>query len=128
MQIPKNILYSQQHLWLQKIGKYDYYVGITDFGQKEIGTIDLIELTTKGSVLKKESSWGTIYGINKTFHLIAPFECKILEINKDLHHHTAYVNTAPYKHWFAILTTKMEIFSLLTFQDYIQYTQYNFLK
>ncbi|GGG43863.1 glycine cleavage system protein H [Bizionia arctica] len=123
MQIPKNIYYTKQHLWLQKIGLYDFYVGLTDFGQKEIGTIDLIELTMKGNLIKKGATWGTVYGINETFNLIAPFDCEIIEKNKDLQNQTAYVNTAPYKYWFAIVTTKIDPNSLLTFQDYKQLTQ-----
>jgi glycine cleavage system H protein len=123
MQIPKNIYYTKEHLWLQKIGLYDFYVGITDFGQKEIGEIDLIELTYKASLLKKGSLWGIVYGTNDTFHLIAPFDCEIIEKNRDLHKHTAYVNTAPYNYWFAIITTKIDTVSLLTFQDYKQLTQ-----
>ncbi|WP_246124295.1 MULTISPECIES: glycine cleavage system protein H [Bizionia] len=124
MQIPKNIYYTKQHLWLQQIGLYDFYVGITDFGQKEIGEIDLIELSTnKGSQLKKGSVWGIVYGTNDTLNLIAPFDCKITEKNRDIHKHTSYVNTGPYKYWFAILTTKTDTVSLLTFQDYTQLTQ-----
>ncbi len=123
MQIPKNIYYTKEHLWFQKVGLYDFYVGITDFGQKEIGTIDLIELSFKGRKLKKGTTWGAVYGINDTLRLIAPFDCEILQKNKDLQKHAAYVNTSPYEYWFAILTTKIEISSLLTFQDYKQLTQ-----
>lgn len=123
MEIPKNIYYTKQHLWLQKIGLFDFYVGITDFGQKEIGEIDLIELTNKKSLLKKGSIWGIVYGTNDTFHLTVPFDCKIVEKNKNLHKITAYVNTAPYEYWFAILTAKIDTASLLTFQDYTQLTQ-----
>ncbi len=123
MQIPKNFYYTRQHLWLQQIGMYDFYVGITDFCQKEIGTIDLIELTNKRSLLKKGSNWGTVYGINDTFQLIVPFDCVIVAENSVLQEFTAYVNTAPYKYWFAIITTKIETASLLSCQDYTQFTQ-----
>lgn len=123
IQVPKNIYYTKQHLWLQKIGLYDFCVGITDFGQKEIGKIDLIELTIKKSFLKKGTIWGTIYGINDTFHLIAPFDCKIVEKNCDLHKHAAYVNTAPYKYWFAILSAKIDVTTLMTYYNYTQFTQ-----
>jgi len=123
MQVPKNIYYTKQHLWLQKIGQNDFYVGLTDFGQKEIGKIDFIELTLKESPIKKGSIWGTIYGTNDTFHLIAPFDCEIIEKNKDLQKHTVYVNTNPYKYWFAILSAKTDMATLLTFKDYKQLTQ-----
>jgi glycine cleavage system H protein len=123
LQIPKNIYYTKQHLWLQKIGLNDFCVGITDFGQKEIGEIDLIELTNKGGLLKKGAAWGVVYGINDTFHLKAPFDCEIVEKNADLQKLTAYVNTDPYKYWFAILTAKTNMASLLTFQEYTQLTR-----
>ncbi len=123
LQIPKNIYYTQQHLWLQKIGTHDFYIGITDFCQKEIGTIDFIELTTQENSLNKGTTWGVVYGINETFKLIAPFDCKIVEQNKSLFTHTAYINTAPYQYWFAIITTNIEANSLLTFQDYKKLTQ-----
>lgn len=123
VQVPKNIQYTKQHLWLQKIGLYDFCVGITDFAQKEIGKIDLIELTINEGFTKKGSIWGTIYGTNDTFHLIAPFDCNLVEKNKDLHEHTAYVNTAPYMYWFVILSAKIDTATLLTFQDYKQLVQ-----
>ena len=40
------------------------------------------------------------------FHLIASFDCKILEKNSHLLKHTEYVNTAPYKYWFVNLSAK----------------------
>ncbi|MCK0131280.1 glycine cleavage system protein H [Flavobacteriaceae bacterium F08102] len=123
MQVPKSSYYTKQHLWLQKIGLCDFYVGITDFGQKVIGTIDLIELSHKGSALKKGTSWGVVYGSNDTFNLIAPFDGEIVEVNADLQRHTASVNSDPYKHWFAILTTSLTTTSLLTFQDYMRLTE-----
>ncbi|OBX22119.1 MULTISPECIES: glycine cleavage system protein H [Bizionia] len=123
MQVPKNVYYTKQHVWLQKVGRNDFCVGITDFGQKEIGEIDLIELNSKGSLLKKGAIWGVVYGINKTFQLIAPFDCQIIEKNRDLQKLTAYVNTAPYKYWFAILTAKTNTATLLNAQDYTLLTQ-----
>jgi glycine cleavage system H protein len=123
MQVPKNIYYTKQHLWLQKIGLYDFCVGITDFGQKEIGVIDVIEFTSTENVLKKGATWGTVYGTNSTFDLIAPFDCEIIEKSKTLHEYTAYVNTAPYNYWFAILTSEIDADSLLNFEDYKLFIQ-----
>ncbi|MGM0407597.1 MAG: glycine cleavage system protein H [Bacteroidota bacterium] len=123
LQAPKNLYYTKQHLWLQKIGSYDFCVGITDFGQKEIGGIDLIELSLKEPFLKKGSIWGMVYGINDTFQLVAPFDCKIVEGNKDLPECTAFVNTDPYKYWFAILSATIDTATFLTFDEYKQFTQ-----
>ncbi|GHC53803.1 glycine cleavage system protein H [Ulvibacter litoralis] len=123
LQVPKNRYYTKDHLWLQKIGIYDFYVGITDFGQKELGTIDLIELTPKKKLLKEGTSWGVVYGINNILNLMTPFDCVILERNEELQKHITYINTAPYKYWFAILSSKIETASLLTYQEYKELTQ-----
>lgn len=72
MLIPKNLYYTENHLWLRKIGLYDFCIGITDFAQKEIGGIDLIEFNLEVNTIENLASWGYVNGINETFSLIAP--------------------------------------------------------
>ncbi|MDQ0594947.1 glycine cleavage system H lipoate-binding protein [Chryseobacterium ginsenosidimutans] len=56
MLFPKNLYYTENHLWLRKIGLYDFCIGITDFGQKEIGEIHLIEFSPQETI-RKEDPW-----------------------------------------------------------------------
>ena len=123
LQIPKNIHYTKHHLWLQKIGRYDYYVGITDYGQKEIGTIDVIELIENTLKLNEGGQWGVVYGINETFKLVAPFDGQIVEKNANLSSQIPYINTDPYQYWIAILTTQSDAPALLDFDEYRKITQ-----
>lgn len=125
MFIPKALYYTKNHLWLRKIGLYDYFIGITDFAQKEIGEINLIELELEGSKMKKEMVWGNIYGPNQTFALIAPLECKIMATNITLDKRASSINSDPYTHWFVRVSVEMAIppGAFLSSREYIELIQ-----
>ncbi|MET3539097.1 glycine cleavage system protein H [Chryseobacterium limigenitum] len=123
MLVPKNLHYTENHLWLRKIGLYDFCIGITDFAQKEIGEIHLIEFIRQEITVKKGDSWGVVYGINKTFQLIAPCDCKIMEVNQNVAIKASLINTDPYNCWFFILSTNISTDEFLTYNDYIKITK-----
>ena len=123
MFIPKSLYYTKNHLWLRQVGLYDYFVGITDFAQKEIGEISLIELELTGEHMKKEILWGKIYGLNQTFPLLAPFECKIMATNAILDTNPSSINRDPYNHWFLRVSTVTSNYGLLTNEEYIELIQ-----
>lgn len=120
MLVPKNLYYTENHLWLRKIGLYDFCIGITDFAQKEIGEIHLIEFSLQKKILKKGTPFGAVYGINRIFQLIAPCDCKIMEVNQNADIKPSHINTDPYNCWFLILSTYISTDELLTYEDYIQ--------
>lgn len=126
MLVPKSLYYTKNHLWLRKIGLYDFCIGITDFSQKEIGEIHLVELSEQinkqSCTIKKGDLWGVVYGINKTFELLAPFDCKIMEVNRNINIKPSHINTDPYNCWLVILSIGISTDALLTYEDYIQIT------
>lgn len=120
MLVPKNHYYTENHLWLRKIGLYDFCVGITDFAQKEIGEIHLVEYIMQKSTIGKENHFGNIYGINKTFSLVAPCDFQIVEVNKNVSLRPSHINTDPYNSWFFILSTHISNDKFLTSEEYLQ--------
>lgn len=120
MIVLKNFYYTENHLWLRKIGIYDFCIGITDFAQKEIGEIHLIEFNKKQGAIRKGESWGSVYGINKTFQLIAPCDCKIIEVNQNITIKPSHINTDPYNCWFFILSANISAGEFLTYKEYTQ--------
>lgn len=118
MFIPKGLFYTKNHLWLRQVGLYDYFIGITDFAQKEIGEISLIELKLDCQHLKKEILWANIYGLNQTFPLISPLECKIMATNVILDTNPSSINRDPYNHWLIRISTVSSTYELLTSKEY----------
>ena len=123
MYIPKALYYTKNHLWLRQIGLFDYFVGITDFAQKEIGEISLIELELNSQHMKKEILWGKIYGLNQTFTLLTPFDCKVMETNFLLDKNPSSINRDPYNHWLLRVSTVTGTFGLLTNEEYNELIQ-----
>lgn len=123
MFIPRALYYTKNHLWLRQIGLYDYFVGITDFAQKEIGEISLIELELNGQHMKEEIVWGNIYGTNQTFPLLAPIDCKVMATNVILDTNPSSINRDPYNHWLIRVSTVVGNYGLLTNEEYIELIQ-----
>ncbi len=120
MLIPGNLFYTKNHVWLRKIGLYDFCLGITDFAQKEIGEIGLIEFNSEGEIIEKMNSLGVVYGINDTFPLIAPCQCKIIEVNSILNKKPSHINTDPYNYWFLLISADIHEHEFLTHEEYKQ--------
>ena len=120
MLVPKNHYYTENHLWLRKIGLYDFCVGITDFAQKEIGEIHLVEYIRQESIIGKENHFGAIHGINKTFSLVAPCDFQIVEVNKNIAIKPSHINTDPYNSWYFILSTHISTNEFLTYEEYLK--------
>ena len=120
MFIPKGLYYTKNHLWLRQIGLYDYFIGITDFAQKEIGEISLIEFELTGEHMKKEILWGKIYGLNQTFSLLAPIDRKVMATNVILDTNPSSINRDPYNHWLLRVSTVVGNYGLLTNEEYIE--------
>ncbi|KAF2508674.1 glycine cleavage system protein H [Flavobacterium zhairuonense] len=119
MFIPKALYYTENHLWLRQVGLYDYFVGITDFAQKEIGEISLIELELNCEHMKKEILWGSIYGTNQTFSLLAPIDCKVMATNAIMDANPSSINRDPYKHWLLRVSTVVGNYGLLAHEEYV---------
>lgn len=120
MLVPKNHYYTENHLWLRKIGLHDFCVGITDFAQKEIGEIHLVEYIWQESIIGKENYFGAIHGINKTFSLVAPCDFQIVEVNENVAIKPSHINTDPYNSWFFILSTHISTNEFLTYEEYLK--------
>jgi glycine cleavage system H protein len=121
MFIPKGLYYTKNHLWLRKIGLSDFYIGITDYTQNEIGKIELVELELKDFKMKKDVKWGLVHAINQKFTLIAPLDCEIIAINTTLQENAYIINPDPYIHWFLRVTVKRHNHYFLSHEEYKQH-------
>jgi glycine cleavage system H protein len=106
MFIPVNLKYTCNHLWTRFIGREDIYIGITDYAERELGRIELIEINKEGQTLMKGQSFGIIYGTNKTIDLIMPVNGQILFSNTDVLNHPQSLNSDSYHNWIALITMK----------------------
>lgn len=95
MEMPKNLLYTQDHEWV-KIENDTAYIGITDFAQHELGDIVYVEIETLGEKLNQHVVFGTVEAVKTVSDLFLPLTGQILELNPKLETNPELVNSDPY--------------------------------
>ncbi|UCA61735.1 glycine cleavage system protein GcvH [Chryseobacterium rhizoplanae] len=95
MNIPENLLYTEDHEWV-RLENDTAYIGITDFAQSELGDIVYVEIETLGENLKSHEVFGTVEAVKTVSDLFLPLAGEIQEINPKLEANPELVNSDPY--------------------------------
>lgn len=122
---PCELRFTEQHLWARAEGNL-VTIGLSDFGQRELGDILSLDLPTLGTTLSKGAvaAWGDSY--RRPFELIAPVTGEVVAVNAGLLEKPAHINAYPYATQ-GILTlrtkTPQACDRLLDFEQYAQLTR-----
>lgn len=125
MNIPSDLLYSNDHEWVKLDGEIAT-VGITDFAQRELGDIVYVEIETVGETLDREEVFGTVEAVKTVSDLFMPISGEVLELNSDLEDNPEAVNEQPYGSGWMIkikMDNISQIKNLLDADQYKQLTQ-----
>jgi glycine cleavage system H protein len=96
MNIPSDLLYSNDHEWV-KLDEDVATIGITDFAQRELGDIVYVEIETVGDTLAREEVFGTVEAVKTVSDLFMPLSGEVLEFNSSLEDTPEAVNDEPYE-------------------------------
>ena len=122
MEIPENLLYTQEHEWIRVDGQ-DAVIGITQFAQDQLGDIVFVELPEIGTLIEQESPFGVVESVKTVSDLYAPVSGTVTAINKDLETQPELVNDEPYGKGWVIkieLTDKNELKNLMSPEAYTE--------
>jgi len=125
MNIPSNLLYSNDHEWV-RLDDEIALIGITDFAQQELGDIVYIEIETVGDNLEKEQVFGTVEAVKTVSDLFMPISGEVLEFNTALEDSPETVNYEPYESGWIIkikIENPSQLKNLLSAEQYKQLIQ-----
>ena len=125
MNIPSDLLYSNDHEWV-KLDEDIATIGITDFAQQELGDIVYIEIETVGDNLQKEQVFGTVEAVKTVSDLFMPISGEVLEFNTVLEDTPETVNNEPYDSGWIIkikIDNPSQLEYLLSAEQYMQLIQ-----
>ena len=126
MNVPEDLLYSEEHEWVKKEEDNRVRIGITHFAQDELGDIVFVELPEIGEDIEADEPFGSVESVKTVSELYAPISGKVIEVNEELEDNPEFVNESPYdKAWMIIVepSDELEIDELLTDEEYQSFTE-----
>jgi len=95
MNVPANLLYTEDHEWVRVEGD-EAFIGITDFAQNELGDIVFVEVETMDEELDKGDTFGTIEAVKTVSDMFMPIGGTVLEVNETLEDTPEIINSDAY--------------------------------
>ena len=122
MEVPENLLYTQEHEWIRVDGN-NAIVGITQFAQDQLGDIVFVELPEVGTLIEQETPFGVVESVKTVSDLYAPVSGTVKAVNQDLESSPEQVNNEPYGSGWIIeieISDKNELEKLMSPEKYIE--------
>lgn len=99
MNIPENLRYSAEHLWIKSEESGLWLAGITDYAQDLLGDIVFVDIPPLGTKLKENEVCGLVESVKTGSDLHAPLNGTVVAINETLQDHPEQINDDPYASW-----------------------------
>ena len=126
MQVPDDLLYTEEHEWIRKVEDSLVQIGITDYAQDQLGDIVFVELPEVGATVAKDDILVEVESTKSVGEVYAPFAGTVTAINQAVSDNPELVNQSPYDQaWLVTLSLDGEIPSdgLLDAAAYRQLTE-----
>ncbi len=117
------LYYTKEHLWIKADGD-DAVIGITDYGQHQLGDVVYVELPEKDSQVEAGDKVASVESVKAAIDIFSPLTGKIISINEDLKEDPSLVNTDPYGEGWLYeiqMSDPSELEDLMTSDDYRAY-------
>jgi glycine cleavage system H protein len=122
---PADLRYTLEHERARVEGRHAR-VGITDYGQDQLGDVVFVELPKVGTPVRQMQSFGVVESVKAVSDLFAPLSGEVVEVNPSLTEHREHVNQDPYgAGWLIVvaLADPGELAQLMSAADYEAHLQ-----
>jgi glycine cleavage system H lipoate-binding protein len=94
--IPRGFFFSPNHSWVELLPSGDVRIGIDDFTQKILGTIDGVHIMQRNVTVAKGEPILVLKQGERVISVAAPVTGKIVEVNEDILEHPELLKSDPY--------------------------------
>jgi len=96
MNIPDDLMYSEEHQWIRMEEDGLIRVGITDYAQDALGEVVFVDLPEIDQLVERGGVLGEVESSKSVSEISSPFTGRVFEVNDDLEFHPMKVNEDPY--------------------------------
>lgn len=93
---PYGLFFSEDHLWVRKENDGRVIVGLTDFGQRDLGEVLFVKLVETGDQITRGMALGWLDTYRKPFEVAAPVSGTVVSVNASVVERPSDVNRFPY--------------------------------
>ena len=105
MNIPDDLMYSEDHQWVRLEEDGLIRVGITDYAQDALGEVVFVDLPEVDLLVEKGGVLGEVESSKSVSEISSPFTGRVSEVNDDLEFHPMKVNEDPYgEGWICLMS------------------------
>jgi glycine cleavage system H protein len=97
MQVPDDLLYTEEHEWIRKVGDSSVRIGITDYAQDQLGDVVFVELPEVGAPVAKDDIIVEVESTKSVGEVYAPFAGTVKTVNQAVSDNPELVNQSPYE-------------------------------
>ncbi len=117
--LPQDRLYTRDDLWLRADEDGLFTLGLTDYGQNELGELVFIELPSPGASLRIGQSVAVVESVKSVSEVRSPASGTVVEANARVGQTPELVNESPFEQgWIARLRVETAPENLLSPQQY----------
>jgi glycine cleavage system H protein len=110
MEIPDDLLYTEEHEWIRQVGDDLVRIGITDYAQDQLGDVVYVELPEVGREVVKDDVLVEVESTKSVGEVYAPFAGKVSDVNEAIAQSPELVNQSPYGDgWLVVLSLQGEM-------------------
>ena len=96
MNTPEDLLYTDEHEWIKRVGDNTVRIGVTDYAQDQLGDVVYVELPESGKEVVKNDLVVEIESTKSVGEVYAPFPGTVGAVNSSVAETPELVNTSPY--------------------------------
>ena len=93
---PDDLRYTEDHEWARETADGVVRVGITDYEQRQLGDVVLVELPAVGDTVAAGDACGTVESTKSVSEIYPPVAGEVVAVNEALVDEPELVNQEPY--------------------------------
>ena len=110
MQVPDDLLYTDEHEWIKRLDDSTYRIGITDYAQDQLGDVVYVELPEEGADVAKDDLIVEVESTKSVGEVYSPVVGKVVAVNQVVADSPELVNQSPYgEGWFVDLSVEGDL-------------------
>lgn len=90
--VPRQLRYTEDHLWLQRLDDGGIRVGITDFAQQQLGDVVYVDLPSPGQTCAEKVDCAVVESVKSASDIPCPLSGRVTSVNDALEDSPETVN------------------------------------